>query len=798
MKTLKKILLALLVLVVVAAIAGGLFVRQVARKALPDYNRSVFLEGMNEEVRIYRDENAIPHIYASNENDLYMAVGYVMAQDRLWQMDLLRRVTMGRLSEIFGERMIGADQLFRSLRIPEKSDMVIAQSSPERLQAITAFANGVNQFIEMHRKTLPFEFTLLGYKPEPWEPVHSVNLIGYMAWDLSGSWGTEIIMHKLREQLDEALFKELIPDLDYHKTPVYQTHASAVISDLFSLLDHADRVKELGVQVFSGSNSWAVSPQKTNTGFPLFSNDMHLGYGAPGIWYQMHQVVEGGLNVSGVALPGQPLIIVGHNEHIAWGMTNLYVDDIDFYLETINPDNPDQYLLDGEWRNFSISAEQIIVGKKDTVTRENRFTHRGPVISGFRGVENQVISMRWTGNEFSDEFRSIYLLNRASDWDDFRAALTTMTSVSQNITYADIHGNIGQQTAGGVPLRNQETGIFVLPGDTSENDWIGMLDFELLPFEFNPPAGYVSSANNRTVGDDYPMYIGHWFDTPYRIDRIRELLQAKEIVDAAYFKDMLGDAKSKLAEHVTADLVSALHMATDLTDNERTALEALGNWDFVLSRESMAAAVFETLYNEFMKQVLQDEMGADLYRQFGSGLIRNMFDHIMRNPGSAWINNVNTPEQETFEEVLSLSFREAVRRLEDELGKNPDQWQWGRLHHLTISHPLASEKILDRIFGLSRGPHPVSGSFHTIANYSYGFHNPFAVVHGASQRHIFNLADWSDNHMIIPTGISGVPASKYYGNQMEMFVNNDFFRQVWRKDDVVANAKYTALLAPAR
>lgn len=793
----KRIFFVILAVVLVALLAGGLFVRQVARKALPDYNRSVYLEGLHDEVRIYRDQNAMPHIFATNEQDLYMAVGYVMAQDRLWQMDLLRRATTGRLSEIFGEEMVGADHLLRALRIPEKSEMVLAASGREQLLALQAFCSGVNQFIDAHQKTLPFEFTVLRYRPEYWEPVHSINLIGYMAWDLSGSWGPEVLLHKLQQSLDEERFRELIPDMELHNTFVYPSYAKGNDDNMFSLLDHNEVLRGFGLELFNGSNSWAVSGEKTVTGKPIFCNDMHLGFGSPGIWYPMHQVVEGKLNVRGVALPGQPLIVVGHNEQIAWGMTNLYVDDIDFYLETTHADHPDRYLLDGEWKEMEVRAERIAVGKSDTVIRENRFTHRGPIVTGFKRVTGSEVSMRWTGNEPSNEFRTIYLLNRAHDWDSFRDALSTMISVSQNVTYADVHGNIGQQTAGGVPVRRQGSGIFLFPGNSSESDWIGMLPFEELPFEYNPPSGFVSSANNRTTGDDYPHYIGHWFDTPNRIDRIRELLVAEDRIDTEYMKMMLSDAHSKLAERFTGTLTEVLQKVDGLSHNEEKALEALESWDFVYDTGSIAASVFDRFYIQFLRELLHGGMGEELFREFGSMLARNMFERTMRNRESVWIG-INTPGIQSFEDLVLASFKESVRWLEDALGDNPRKWQWGELHHLTIGHPMASVNILNKVFGLSRGPYAVDGSFHTIANYAYSLQNPFAVVHGASMRHIFNLADWSDNHMVIPTGVSGIPASAYFMNQLPDFVDNSYFRQAWTRRDVRESTRYSAVLAPAR
>jgi penicillin G amidase len=795
MRTFKRILAGLLILLAVVAIAGYFFVNIIAKKALPDYDKPVQLSGLIDEVSVYRDAQAVPHIYAKNEHDLYLTTGYLMAQDRLWQMDLLRRVTMGRLSEIFGEDMIGADHLLRALRIPEKSQMVLSGSDENLILALQAFANGVNQFIETNQKKLSPEFTILGYKPEPWEPIHTVNLIGYMAWDLAGSWQTEITLYKLMQKVEEEKFAQLIPDLNRHRTLVHPAIGFKSTSDMFELLEHNKKLQELGLEIFSGSNNWAVAGSKSETGHPILLNDMHLGFGAPGIWYQIHQVIEGQLNVTGVALPGAPVIVVGHNANIAWGMTNLYVDEMDFYLETLSDDGT-KYLLDDEWLDLEVVQEMIITKKGDTVMKEIQFTHRGPIVSGFKKVGDQAISKRWTGNDYSNELRSIYLLNRARNWDEFRDALSTFGAVSQNVNYADVDGNIGMQTAGAVPMRNAGNPILPLPGNTREYDWTGMIPFEELPFTYNPPEGYVASANNRTVGDEYPYYIGYWYDMPFRIERIREMLEEKEKLGVEDFKVMLADFKSKAVEEYIDDLVQILSLQTDLSSNERKAMEMLAAWDMVLTKESSEASIFEQFYQTFIRNILVDEMGEDLYREFGGGLIRNMFDRIWKNPESSWVNNIHTDEFETFEEMVVMSFRETIQWLEVNMGADPDTWKWGEIHQLGIKHPMGSVKILDRIFGLNKGPFPVGGSFHTVNPKAYSFHNPYAVLHGASQRHIFNMGNMKESYVVIPTGTSGIPASKYYVNQIEMFINNQYKKDLWLKQDVMAGAKYHAIFSP--
>ncbi|HSW66947.1 MAG TPA: penicillin acylase family protein [Bacteroidales bacterium] len=796
MKTVKKVFIGLVVFLLVAGFALFLIVKHVARKALPDYSQPVELAGLKDVVHVYRDAFAIPHVFAANEHDLYMTVGYLMAQDRLWQMDLLRRVTTGRLSEIFGADMIGSDQLLRALRIPEKSEMVLAQSEEKVLHALEAFSSGVNQYIEKAGNRLPPEFTILGYRPEPWEPAHSANLIGYMAWDLSGSWTTEVVLQKLRSHLqnDEKFF-QLVPNLNRQLTYVHPAVQTEEPGNMFSLLDNACNLHGLGLEVFSASNSWAVAGGRSETGNALLANDMHLGFGAPGIWYQIHKVVEGKLKVQGVALPGQPFVIVGNNEKIAWGMTNVYVDDIDFYAETIQPNDSAYYLLNEQWLPLEIREEKIAVKGGDTVIRKTRFTHRGPIISGFRKYNKQAISMRWTGNEFSDELRSIYLLNRAGNWEEFRNAVRTMMSVSQNITYADIHGNIGIQTTAGVPLRKGNP-IFIFPGETDEFDWTGMLPFEELPHTFNPAEGVVSSANNRTTGPDYPHYIGHWFDISARIDRIRNMLAERQKHSPDDFKRILADFNSEFAGWYRDDIVEIISAIPDLTALEKSAVEELTQWDLEMGVNSAAAAIFEKFYIAFLRNTLADEMGDELYGEFGGMLARHAFGHLWANRESPWFDDINTQNPETFTDIAGTSFRQTTAWLSEKLGSEVKQWEWGNIHQLTIAHPMGTVNIIERIFDLNRGPFPVGGSFHTVNPFGYSFRNPFASIHGASQRHIHNMGDLSETLVVIPTGTSGIPASKYYGDQTGMFLENRYRNVLWDKEEVIAEAKYHATFSP--
>jgi penicillin amidase len=430
------------------------------------------------------------------------------------------------------------------------------------VKALEAFSNGVNQYIDQNEKSLPLEFSVLGYKPDKWEPAYSLNIIGYMAWDLAGStYSREVIFYKLLEKFGQEKLQDLLPHIAGRPDLIYPDFK--LDDEKFEFIKEiavSQKVlQDIGAQIFCGSNSWVVSGKKTVTGMPLFANDMHLGFNAPGIWYQMHHIIEGKMNVTGVVVPGQPLIVAGHNDSIAWGMTNVYIDDIDLYLEKINPEDSSQYMFNGEWKDIEVRKEKIKIKGGEEVERELRFTHRGPIMSGFKNLSD-VISMRWVGNDYSNEMRGVYLLDRANNWEDFKNAISSFKSVSQNFAYADANGNIGLYAGGGVPIR-KGNGYSIMSGETDEYDWKGLVPFEQLPHSYNPESGFVSSANNKTVGDDYPYYIGIYFALEYRIKRIRELLNQKEKLSIEDFIEIQNDQSSGLVKKLQNDIIDILNKA---------------------------------------------------------------------------------------------------------------------------------------------------------------------------------------------------------------------------------------------
>ena len=780
-------------------IAGTIFIKYTSGKAIPDYNEDIHSSVFKSQVKVFRDTMAVPHILSDNEEDLYRAVGYLQAQDRLWQMDLLRRLTQGRLSEIFGQEYVEIDQLFRALHFTEKSQIVLDSCNLHLNNIMQAYCEGVNAYMDDNYGKLPPEFAILGYKPEKWEAVHSVNLIGYMAWSLTLAWSTEVSLFNLSQTLDSAHFQELIPELalqDVYIIPDYKYGEAKFTS---SFVEIGNQISELGLQVFQASNNWVVSGSKTASGKPILANDMHLELNAPGIWYQMQHTVPGKLNVTGVVLPGQPFIISGHNERTAWGMTNVMVDDMDFYLETLKEDDSLKYKFNGEWKDIKIEEEKILTKEGDTIIRVNQFTHRGPIVSGFKGVENSTLSMRWIGNEYSNELKSVWLFNRMSNIEEFKEAAKTFIAVSLNIAYADVDGNIGMYICSGVPIREGD-GIFIVPGDTSRYDWKGRVPFEELPHEFNPESGFIASANNRSVPDDYPYYISRWYDLPNRQERIVEALQDNDSIQMEDMKAIQSDQKSKWAEKLVPWIQSMLepHLE-EMTEKEKQASRLLFSWDYHMDKESIESTIFEQFYFEFIRNIFKDEMGEDLYAQYinQNMLGEYVIDKFRRTNQSIWFDDITSSDiTETSSDIAFLSLKDAVAALEKRLGEEMEDWKWGKVHTLSLNHPMGAVDALNSAFKLNRGPYPVGGSYHTVSPYSYSMKNLFHSAFGASHRHIYDLNEWNNSQVIIPTGISGIPASQHYCDQTEKYINYIYKTDLFDVTSLEENSYYRMNFMP--
>jgi len=797
MKAIKIILITLGGLILVALITGLIFVTGIKKGALPDYGGELRIAGLNKEVTVYRDERGMPHIYAADVHDLYLATGFIMAQERLWQMDLIRRATTGRLSEIFGDSYIQTDLFLRSLDMTSKSKQVLSIQVSSVTECLQAFADGVNVYINDAGKKLPPEFRILSYKPDPWKLEDITNIIGYMGWDLaSGNLSADIFNYKLIKKLGAEKAMQLIPDWRIESTTVFPDFRldENELNKAKEFISSLDKLKPLGIVSFSASNNWAVNGLKSSTGKPLFSNDMHLSLSSPGIWMQMHQVIPGKLNVTGVAVPGEPFVVAGHNEKIAWGMTNLMVDDIDLFAEKINPENRDQYFFNGEWRNMMIRPE-IIKSKKGRIdTLELRFTHRGPVISGFRDITDAVLTMRWSGYDPSDELKAVYDVNRASDWAEFREGVKNFKSISQNFAYADVDGNIGLVTGGGIPVR-KGYGSTIRSGETDEFDWKGYVPPEQLPVSYNPPSGFVSSANNKTVGEEYPYYISFRFYVPYRIDRIRQMINEKEKISIDDFKKMITDQHSEYAVLLLPLIQKLKERMPDMNPAEADAFRIIDAWDHEMKPGEVAPSIFEFFTVSFIRNLLGDEL-EELFNELPGSIKDHYIYKILKNGPDGWVDDITTAQNETLDDIVFKSFREEIKTLTESYGEEINGWIWGNIHKICLEHPMGSVKLIARVFGLNSDTYGVGGSSHTVCPYTWG--DGFMVNDGASERHIYNTADWDESFTVIPTGASGIPASEFYLSQTKTYIEGGFYKDAFSDGAVKDAAIYTLKLKPGK
>lgn len=796
MKILKITLVTIAVLLAVVLLAGVIAVPALRKSGLPELNGEKSLSALTAEVKVIRDERGVPHIYASNEHDLYFMTGYITAQERLWQMDMVRHATQGRLSELFKRDMFETDIFLRALGMQEKSRMVLEKEDPEILATLQAYADGVNAWITGCGKKLPPEFRVLGYEPEPWTMVDITNIIGFIGWDLASSnLSNEISNYKLGMKLGAEKAAELIADWNLVDEVVFPDFRldDKLTDKALKAVSSMEKLEELGIVTLSGSNNWAVSGSRSETGKPILSNDMHLGFNVPGFWLQVHQVIPGKLNVTGVLFPGEPFIIAGHNDRIAWGMTNLGVDDIDLFVETVDSTG-NNYLYNGEWLPFRDVEHTLKMTDDSSQTRVLRYTHHGPVISGMQNIDDVVLSMCWSGYDYSDEIKAVYLLNRAGNWDEFRTALSHFKSISQNFAYADVDGNIGLNTGGGVPVR-KGTGLLPRRGDTDEYEWKGYVPFELLPSSFNPEEGFISSANQRTVDSSYPFFISGEFSMPYRIMRIREMAGEKQVLGIEDFKRMITDNHSAYAKMLTPVILKGAEALSDPGETERKAIEELRVWNYAMDASLVAPTLFEFIRMEMAYQLLGDELdelyGAALGRQHDFYLYR-----LMKEGPDGWVDNVNTPEEESLETIIARSISAALDTLTARYGEYGEQWQWGRIHTITLEHPMGGVKILDRVLKLNSDTYGVGGSYHTVE--PYAFRDNFRAHHGASERHIFNTADWDESLTVIPTGTSGIPGSPFYLSQTETYINNGFYSEPFSDAAVEAAKKYEMIFRPGK
>lgn len=841
------LLLVLVVAVLIAAVAGGGFV-YLTRRAFPQTDGTLQVSGVQSPVTIIRDKHGIPHIYAANVHDLFFAQGYVHAQDRLWQMELQRRVVSGLTSELSPTTAnLEQDKFIRTLGWRRAAEADYAALDDEVKAILSAYAEGVTVFAATHGDNPPLEFPVigafggqgLGFKPQPWTPVDVLQWAKAMAWNLSGNWDGEqlraAMLAKFGEEQGAAMLADLMPPYDYNTKPIMipaEVSWQQVPGRLSALLRFNEVVGVKGRDI--GSNNWVISGARTTTGQPLLANDPHLGIQMPSIWYfnSLHcqpVTADCGFDVVGASFPGLPGVVIGHNARIAWGVTNVGPDVQDLYLEKIDDD---KYEYKGEMLDMTIVPETWTIKGKPaadyalspnethrydeasnttTIELKVRLTRHGPLLSDIdadvaaeAGQGQYGVAMQWTAiNGAEQTLKSFLDINLAQNWDDFRAALSHFGTPSQNFVYADVDGNIGYQTPGRIPIRAQGDGRLPVPGWTGEYEWTGYIPFDELPRTFNPPQGYVATANHAVVGPDYPYLLSLDWDRGWRARRIVDLIEAKDRLGVEDMAAIQGDSLNLSAQQIVPYLD-----AIGVSGDAQKVRDAIRGWDFVEQRGSTGAGAYQVFWLSLLRNTVDDELGEFAPRFVNGGdLNRQAMIALLARPDSAWWDDATTTAVESRDDILRQSLEDAAAMLTAELGSNPSDWRWGRLHTATFSSQALGSSPIGFIF--NRGPVEVDGGTAAVnntgtgGNFSRAYADPpgkltqiFAERTVPSLRQIIDLGDLNASQFIHTTGQSGLPTHPHYDDFIDKWRNIQYVPMWFDQKAVRDNAEGILTLTP--
>ncbi|MCB2204672.1 penicillin acylase family protein [bacterium] len=770
-------------------IIGAVLLGFLITKSLPETEGTQEVAGLAGEVEVWRDELGVPHILASSEYDAYFTAGYVHAQDRLWQMDLLRRYGEGRLAEVLGPRLVPVDRLMRTVGIHLLADSLAAHVSPQTMRILEAYARGVNAYIEENDGSYPIEFDLLQYTPERWTPRHSLLLARLMGWELALSWWVDLTMGELRDRLGEERAQELFPTYPDDAARILPPDFPAAIAQAGSLRDARREAQRLfGLEGSAiGSNSWVVNGSHSSTGGVLLANDPHLMYMQPARWYVMHLSAPG-LNVAGVTLPGVPAVVIGRNDDIAWGLTNMMTDDVDFFVENVNM-RDSTYVVEGKQLPLHVRTDSIIVRDSLPVVLQVATTIHGPIISDVypqkgvirrpsRFAELPAVSMRWAGQEMSDEVLAFYRLNHAGSWEEVLQSLTTFAVPGQNLVYGDREGNIGYTATGRIPIRRDDVSP-QLPNDgTAHMDpWTGYVPYDRLPRAYNPEGGMFATANNKIV-DDFPWYISRLWESDARVTRIRQLLSQQKQFSTEDFMLMQMDVQSVAADTLRDAMVEALQQWDTRPVLLTRVMNRLAAWDCRMHTSSIEASIFNSTYMRLLHNTLDDDLDSTLFDNyvFLSNIPTRVLPRLLHDTATTVFDDMRTPRRETRQHMLIRSVTEAVTALRQRFGPRMDSWRWGEMHTVTLRHPLGEVAPLDRIFNI--GPMSVGGNNTTVNNGEYSFAHPYNAVVGPSMRFVTDMHAPDSSYIIITSGQSGQPFSDHYADQAVLWQSGAMHRLV--------------------
>lgn len=869
-RKLRNASIAFVVLLAVALGAVGWYAYDLSRKSFPDLDGTVKVPGLSARVEVLRDADGIPQIYADTAEDLFRAQGYVQAQDRFWEMDVRRHLTAGRLSEMFGSEQVDNDIFLRTLGWRRIAEQEVAKLTPQARGYLEAYSAGVNSYLQTHKgDDLSFEYTLLGfvrddYKPEPWTPADSVAWLKAMAWDLRSNLQDEIDRALLSDKLTVNQIEQLYPPYPYERNapivpngavvkdptaqggerfqqdavpPAPSKSAQTALTELSKSLEKLPALfsdRSAGV----GSNSWVVSGKRTTTGKPLMANDPHLSPSLPSVWYQMGlhcRTINAACqyDVSGFTFSGMPGVVIGHNQKISWGFTNLGADVTDLYLEKVSDTG---YLYDGSYQPFEeVRTETIKVSGGKDRTVQIRSTRHGPIVStaddeledvgkqapipdpGPQREDGFAVALRWTALDPGTTMESLFQLNRATDWNSFRDALRGFDVPSQNVVYADVDGNIGYQAPGRIPIRRSGDGRWPVYGWDPKYEWDAMIPFDSLPNTYNPPEGYIVTANNAVTPPTYPYTLTTDWGYGSRSQRIIDMIKSQDKLDPQAMSRMQMDDRNPIAEVLVPYLLKI-----DVKDAwVREAQNLLKGWDFRQPADSKAAAYFNGVWRQLLLLAFGDKMPMSVRatgdcdtdaagktecgRRDGATALPDGGDRwfevvraLLPDEESPWWNISGDPGKITTRDALLLKAMTAARKeLTAEMGKDISTWSWGRLHTLDLKNQtLGTEGPGVVKWMLNRGPYEVGGGEGLVDATGWNAAQGYEVTTVPSMRMVVDLANLDGSRWINLTGASGHVWHDNYTDQTDLWVKGRTLAWPFTRQAVDAATKHTLVLEP--
>jgi len=783
MKKFKKISLVIFLLFAIIIV----FVFAYTKYKKPSYDGEVALQNISKNTTVYFDEFGVPHIYADTQKDAMTVLGYVHAQDRLWQMELMRRIAPGRLSEIFGSKALPNDQFFAGLGIDENSEKAISElnKNSETYLLAMAYLDGVNQFIE-NGKT-PLEFELVGVEKEKYTLKDVYNIFGFMSFSFAMAQKTDPLLTDIRDQFGIEYLKDFGIDGSLGTTQLKNYKGKSndytqIATSVAGLLDNSP------IPPFIGSNSWVIGSQKTKSGKVIFANDPHIGFSQPCTWYEAH-IVTPNYEIYGYYLAGTPFPLLGHNRNYAYGLTMFENDDLDLFQEEENPKNSNQYKTVDGYKNYTIRKKIIKVKDSTSVTLNIKESIHGPIMNGLLTTltSQKPIAMSWIYTQEKNQIlKAVHALSHSKNVNDFYNGVSLIHAPGLNVMYGDAQNNIAWITSGKLyKLDKSVNGNFIMNGANGIDDKRDFLPFSKNPSAINPPWNYIYSSNNQTEAIDGYLYPGYYLPKD-RAMRIDGLLSPKNDWTSTDVQKMILDNSSSRSMVVVSEILSEVELKNQ-TKNFELAYSIISNWKGTNELNDIAPTIYNKLIYRYLENTFKDELGKDKFSALlSTHVVKQMIESQITNENSIWWDNLETKDKkETRKEILTKSFKETVAELEKQLGNDVNSWTWNKVHTLEHQHPLGKVAALRGYFNV--GKFEVSGSNEVINNLMFGFSSNgiYEVKAGPSTRRIIDFSDVENSVSILPTGQSGVPTSPHYDDQAEMYAQGKFRKMKMNKKEIM-------------